>query len=55
MSEYNGVMMQFFHWYSPADGTLWNQLAENASALAEVGITAVWLPPPIKELEAVKM
>lgn len=48
MQEYNGVMMQYFHWYTPADGTLWNQLAENASELAEVGITAVWLPPAYK-------
>ena len=48
MKEYNGAMMQYFHWYSPADGTLWRQLAENASHLAKVGITAVWLPPAYK-------
>lgn len=48
MSAYNGVMMQFFHWYTPADGTLWKQLAENAKALAEAGITDVWLPPAYK-------
>jgi len=48
MSEYNGVMMQYFHWYTPADGTLWNQLTENASDLADAGITAVWLPPAYK-------
>ncbi|MBW6497548.1 MAG: alpha-amylase [Bacteroidales bacterium] len=48
MSDQNGVMMQYFHWYTPADGNLWKQLAENAKALAEAGITAVWLPPAYK-------
>jgi len=48
MSAYNGVMMQFFHWYTPADGTLWKQLAENAKALADAGITDVWLPTAYK-------
>lgn len=48
MQEYNGAMMQYFHWYSPPDGTLWKELAENASDLAKVGITAVWLPPAYK-------
>jgi alpha-amylase len=41
-------MMQYFHWYTPADGNLWKQLAENAKSLAEAGITAVWLPPAYK-------
>jgi alpha-amylase len=48
MEEFNGVMMQYFHWYTPADGTLWKQLAEKASELAKAGITAVWLPPAYK-------
>lgn len=48
MQEFNGVMMQYFHWYTSADGTLWKQLAANASALAKAGITAVWLPPAYK-------
>jgi alpha-amylase len=48
MSEHNGVMMQFFHWYTAADGALWKQLEENAHALAEAGITSVWLPPAYK-------
>jgi len=48
MPEINGVMMQFFHWYTPADGSLWKQLADYAPALAEAGITAVWLPPAYK-------
>ncbi len=44
----NGVMMQFFHWYLPDDGSLWTQLAEESGALAEAGFTAVWLPPAYK-------
>ncbi|MDI6401097.1 alpha-amylase [Balneolaceae bacterium ANBcel3] len=48
MKEYNGAMMQFFHWYTPADGSLWNQLSSEASALADAGITSLWLPPAYK-------
>lgn len=48
MDKFNGVMMQYFHWYLPADGTLWNELAQNASELSKAGITAVWLPPAYK-------
>lgn len=48
MAEYNGVMMQYFHWYSPADGSLWRQLAESAAELAAAGVTSVWLPPAYK-------
>jgi alpha-amylase len=48
MNGTNGVMMQFFHWYSKADGGLWTELKEKARELADVGITAVWIPPPYK-------
>ncbi len=48
MENPNGVMMQFFHWYCPADGSLWNELAEQSASLAEAGFTAVWLPPAYK-------
>jgi alpha-amylase len=48
MSTHNGVMMQYFHWYTPADGNLWEQLAEHANTRAEADITAVWLPPANK-------
>ncbi|MCK9336262.1 MAG: alpha-amylase [Arcobacteraceae bacterium] len=48
MKERNGTMMQFFHWHTPADGSLWRQLTEQAASLAEVGITSVWLPPAYK-------
>ena len=48
MNENNGVMMQFFHWYTSSDGSLWKQLKEKAAALSEAGITSVWLPPAYK-------
>jgi alpha-amylase len=48
MSEPNGVMMQYFHWYLPADGSLWRQLAAEASELVKAGITSLWLPPAYK-------
>jgi alpha-amylase len=48
MSEVNGVMMQYFHWYIAPDGKLWNQLTENAENLSNAGITSVWLPPAYK-------
>ena len=47
MSDTNGVMMQYFHWYT-ADGTLWNEVAAKAPELAASGITALWLPPAYK-------
>ncbi|TCJ17079.1 alpha-amylase [Flaviaesturariibacter flavus] len=44
----NGTMIQLFHWYSPADGTYWNWVREQAPFLASLGITAAWLPPACK-------
>ncbi len=48
MSQVNGVMMQYFHWYIPPDGTLWTEVTTIAKDLAKVGITALWLPPAYK-------
>lgn len=48
MAQINGTMMQYFHWYIPSDGTLWNEVQANAKELAEAGITALWLPPAYK-------
>jgi len=44
----NPVMIQFFHWYTPDDGNLWNHCKEQAARLAKMGITHVWLPPAYK-------
>ncbi|HEY9735989.1 MAG TPA: alpha-amylase [Trichocoleus sp.] len=48
MVQHNGVMMQYFHWYIPPDGSLWNEFAERVQGLAQAGITSVWLPPAYK-------
>ena len=48
MKALNGVMMQYFHWYSPGDGTLWDDAAARAGELAAAGFTGVWLPPAYK-------
>ncbi|MBD2461493.1 alpha-amylase [Oscillatoria sp. FACHB-1407] len=48
MADLNGVMMQYFHWYIPADGTFWEQVKHQANDLAKAGITALWLPPAYK-------
>jgi alpha-amylase len=42
------VMIQFFEWYYPADGSLWNKVSKAAEQLKNLGITAVWLPPAYK-------
>jgi len=44
----NGVMFQYFEWYLPADASLWKTVGENAQALADKGVTSVWLPPAYK-------
>lgn len=48
MANLNGVMMQFFHWYIPPDGSLWNEVQDRAPELAQKGVTALWLPPAYK-------
>ena len=45
---YNGTILQYFHWYYPDDGNLWNKLKKDAAQLVKMGITAVWLPPAFK-------
>src|SRR5688572_16171003 len=48
MSTANGVMMQFFQWYLPADGKHWERFKDRAAELHGAGFTAVWLPPMYK-------
>ncbi len=42
------TMMQYFEWYLPDNGLLWNRAAAQAKALREAGIDMVWLPPAYK-------
>jgi len=48
MPMHRGVMFQYFEWNVPADGSLWRQLADKARELANLGTTAVWMPPAYK-------
>lgn len=48
MSDLNGVMMQYFHWYIDPDLILWNEVKNKAQELADAGFTALWLPPAYK-------
>ena len=41
MAFENGVMFQYFHWYAPGDGSLWDEAAARAGELAASGITGV--------------
>lgn len=42
------TLLQYFEWYLPADGGHWRRAAADASRLAALGITGVWLPPAYK-------
>ena len=48
MTDTNGTMIQYFHWYTPNDGSLWNELKDHSQELAEAGFTAIWIPPCYK-------
>lgn len=42
------TLLQFFHWYYPDGGQLWDEVIEKAESLSAMGITDVWLPPVYK-------
>lgn len=44
----NYTMMQFFEWYAEGDGVHWKKYEKESERLADIGITACWLPPPTK-------
>ena len=46
--EFNGTMIQWFHWYGEADGGHWRRLSQEATNLAAAGFTGIWLPPAFK-------
>ena len=41
-------MLQGFEWHSPGKGVHWTRMTEKLDSLAEMGVTAIWLPPPAK-------
>ena len=44
----NGVIIQYFEWYMNCKQNLWNEISNEAEKLANLGITAIWLPPAYK-------
>lgn len=46
----NGTIMQYYQWYLPNNGSLWDKLSSDAKNLADTGFTAVWLPPAYKNM-----
>uniref|UniRef100_UPI000688512C alpha-amylase n=1 Tax=Psychromonas ossibalaenae TaxID=444922 RepID=UPI000688512C len=50
-SAVNETMMQYFHWYNSEEDNLWNKVSDQAQALADSGITALWLPPAYKAMK----
>ena len=49
-AEFNGTMLQGFHWYLPNDGTHWQRLQELAPSLAAAHFTGIWFPPAAKAM-----
>ena len=47
-----GVMFQYFEWNLRTDGSLWRELASRAAYLKRLGVTAVWMPPAQKTMDA---
>lgn len=45
----NGTMMQYFEWYVDSSTGLWRKVSAEAGKLAQLGITALWLPPAYKD------
>lgn len=44
----NPTIFQFFHWYYPDGGKLWQEVSEQAVHISQLGINIVWLPPAYK-------
>ena len=48
MKQINGIIMQYFEWYMNCNQNLWNEISQKAEKLADMGITAFWLPAAFK-------
>jgi len=44
----NYTMLQGFEWYTPGGGVYYEWLESKAKELGDMGITAIWCPPPTK-------
>ena len=48
MNEAGPLILQAFAWDMRADASHWRYLADHASAIADLGVSVVWLPPAYK-------
>lgn len=48
MANINETIFQSFQWYTPNDGSFWNWLGQEATALKQAGFSYIWLPPASK-------
>ncbi|EGG10518.1 family 13 glycoside hydrolase [Melampsora larici-populina 98AG31] len=46
--SHNYTMIQAFEWHSEGNGKHWKWFKDRVKHLADLGITAAWLPPPTK-------
>ncbi|KAF8586977.1 glycoside hydrolase family 13 protein, partial [Ramaria rubella] len=46
--DVNYTLLQGFEWYVEGGGIHWNKVKEHVPKLADMGISAIWLPPPTK-------
>ncbi|KAG8864525.1 hypothetical protein FRB96_005028 [Tulasnella sp. 330] len=46
--DHNYTLLQAFEWYVDGKGVHWKKLEQQVPRLSEIGITAMWLPPPTK-------
>ncbi|EJD53851.1 putative alpha-amylase [Auricularia subglabra TFB-10046 SS5] len=44
----NYTMFQAFEWYCEGDGVHWTKLEKRLGELNDIGISAMWIPPPTK-------
>ena len=52
--EAGPLILQAFAWDMTADASHWRYLAEHAQAIADLGVTIIWLPPAYKGHGGVK-
>lgn len=52
--DHNYTMLQAFEWYVEGGGKHWKKLEEEVPRLSDIGITAMWLPPPTKASNPVR-
>ena len=53
VTEAGPLILQAFAWDMVPDASHWRYLAEHAQAIADLGVTIIWLPPAYKGHEGI--